>query len=88
MPTNQILQHLKMHGECLDTEIAKATGISLAKTRIHLTELAAKCDVVVCHTTKFVKGEKVAGMTCRIAGYIPPATPGRKSKAQLATPTS
>lgn len=79
----EILQYLKKHGEQLDTEIAVATGISLATVRLHLEELTAKYEVVVCQTTRFVKGKKVVGTACRVAGYIPPAAPGRKSKAQL-----
>jgi len=80
---NEILQHLKKNGEQLDTEIAVATGISLAAVRRHLSDLASKNEVVACYTTRFVKGKKVVGMACRVAGYIPPAAPGRKSKAQL-----
>jgi len=79
----EILQYLKKNGERLDTEIAVATGISLATVRLHLADLTAKYEVVACHTTRFVKGKKVEGMTCRVAGYTPPAAPGRKSKAQL-----
>lgn len=80
---NKILQHLKKNGEQLDTEIAVATGISLATVRMHLTELTARYEIVACRTTRFVKGKKVEGMACRVAGYTPPAAPGRKSKAQL-----
>ena len=79
----EILQYLKTHGESLDTEIAAAVGISLAKVRIQLTELTAKGEVMSCHTTKFDKGKKIEGMSCRLAGFIPPAAPGRKSKVQL-----
>lgn len=79
----EILQYLKKHGERLDTEIAVATGLSLAKVRLHLSELAAKREIVVCHSIRFERSKKVEGITCRLAGYIPPATPGRKSKAQL-----
>jgi DeoR/GlpR family transcriptional regulator of sugar metabolism len=78
----QILQHLKKNGEQFDTEIAVATGISLATVRSRLAELTAKHEVVTCHTIKFVKGKKISGITCRVAGYTPPAAPGRKSKAQ------
>ena len=79
----EILQYLKTHGERLDTEIAAATGISLANVHIHLSELAAKGEIMVCHSTRFEKGKKIEGVSCRLAGYIPPAAPGRKSKAQL-----
>lgn len=80
---NEILQYLKTNGERLDTEIAEATGISLAKVRVHLAELAAKGGIMVCHTIRFEKGKKIEGISCRLAGYIPPASPGRKSKVQL-----
>jgi predicted ArsR family transcriptional regulator len=80
---NDILQYLKMHGERFDTEIAEAVGLSLENTRVQLTELAAKCEVVTCYSIKFDKGKKTEGTIYRVAGYTPPASPGRKSKAQL-----
>lgn len=82
-PMNEILQYLKKHGEKLDMEIAAATGISLANVRLHLTELATKGEIMTCHLIRHEKGKTIEGISCRIAGYIPPAAPGRKSKAQL-----
>lgn len=79
----EILQYLKKHGERLDAEIAEATGISLTNVRVHLSELAAQREIMTCHSIRFEKGKKVEGMRCRLSGYIPPAAPGRKSKAQL-----
>jgi DNA-binding IclR family transcriptional regulator len=79
----EILQYLKDNGERLDTEIAGATGLSLAKVHLCLSELAAKGEIMACHTTRFEKGKKIEGISCRLAGYIPPASPGRKSKVQL-----
>lgn len=76
----EILQYLKKHGDRLDKEIAVATGISLTNVRLHLSELAAKGEIMVCSSTRFEKGEKVEGIRCRISGYIPPAAPGRKPK--------
>jgi DeoR/GlpR family transcriptional regulator of sugar metabolism len=78
-----ILQHLKTHGEQLDTDIAEAVGTSLANVRQQLAELAAKGEVMVCHSIRFEKGKKIEGIKCRLAGFIPPAAPGRKSKSQL-----
>lgn len=78
-----ILQYLKTNGERLDTEIAQATGISLANVRLQLSELATKGEIMACLSIKFVNGKKVEGVSCRLAGYIPPASPGRKSKVQL-----
>lgn len=79
----EILQYLKTHGEKLDTEIAKATGIPLAKLHLYLSECAAKGEIMACHVTRFDKGKKIEGISCRLSGYIPPASPGRKSKVQL-----
>ena len=80
---DKILKYLKTHGEQFDKEISVATGISLADVRKQLAELTAKCEVVTCHSIKFIKGKKTEGTIYRIAGYSPPASPGRKSKAQL-----
>ena len=79
----EILQYLKKHGEQLDVEIAVATGISLTNVRLHLSELTAKGEIMACHSIRFKHGKEVEGIRCRLAGYIPPAAPGRKSKAQL-----
>jgi hypothetical protein len=79
----EILQYLKSHGERLDMDIAAATGIPLANVHLHLSELAAKGEIMACYSTRFEKGNKIEGIICRVAGYIPPAAPGRKSKAQL-----
>jgi DNA-binding IclR family transcriptional regulator len=79
----EILEYLKDHGERLDTEISAATGIPLANVHRHLSELAAKGALMACHSTRFEKGKKIEGISCRVAGYTPPAAPGRKSKVQL-----
>jgi len=78
-----ILQYLKTHGERLDTEIAEALGLSLANVRAQLADLAARREIMICHSTRFEKGKKIEGMKCRLAGFVPPAAPGRKSKSQL-----
>jgi len=80
---NEILQYLKTHGERLDSEIAVAIGIPLAKAHLHLSELAAKGEIVACHSIRFENGKKIEGISCRIAGFTPKAKPGAKSKVQL-----
>ena len=80
---NEIIKYLKAHGEKLDTEIAAAVGLSLAKAHLQLSELAANGEVITCQTTRFEKGKKIEGVSCRLSGYIPKAAPGRKSKVQL-----
>ncbi len=76
-----ILQYLKLNGERLDSEIATATGISLAKVRLSVSELSAKGDVIVCRSIRYKEGKPIEAILCRVSGYIPPAAPGRKSKA-------
>jgi len=78
----KIHKFLKDRGEQLDTEIAAATRIPLDDVRLYLSELSKRGDIIACHSTRFIKGQKVEGMLCRIAGYIPTASPGRKSKAR------
>lgn len=78
-----ILDYLKNSGERLDTEIAAATGLSLASVRLHVTGLQARGAVMACRSIRYKDGKEVSGMLYRISGYIPPAAPGRKSKAHI-----
>ena len=80
----ETLNYLKDRGEQLDSEIATATGISLENVRRHVSALSARGEVMMCQSIRFNNGKKSEGLLCRIAGYIPPASPGRKSKAQIA----
>ncbi len=77
----EILDYLKNSGERLDTEIAAATGIPLAKVRTSVAALSAQGDVMMCRSIRYKDGKEIDGMLCRISGYIPPAAPGRKPKA-------
>jgi hypothetical protein len=76
----KILQYLKEHGERLDSEIAAEVGIPLETVCLHLAELAGKGEVIMCRTTRFIDGKTIEGMLCRISGFVPQASPGRKSK--------
>lgn len=77
-----ILQYLKKHGQRLDSEIAAATGIPLAKVRVSLSDLSARGEISKCRVTRFDNGKTVESTLCRIAGYVPPAAPGRKPGAR------
>jgi hypothetical protein len=46
--------------------------------RDHLSDLSARGEISRCNVTRFNDGKPVEGMLCRVAGSIPPATPGRK----------
>ncbi|OGA48253.1 MAG: transcriptional regulator [Betaproteobacteria bacterium RIFCSPLOWO2_12_FULL_62_13] len=73
-----ILEYLKQGGERLDSEIAAATGISLAEVRLGVTRLKDRGDVMVCRSIRYQDGKEIDGMLCRVSGYIPPKAPGRK----------
>ncbi len=78
-----ILDHLANSGEQLDSDIAAATGLSVATVRSRVTDLHAKGAVMICRSIRYKDGKEIEAMLCRISGYIPPAAPGRKSKAQM-----
>jgi hypothetical protein len=78
MPTDLVLQHLKKHGQLLDSEISASTKISIEQVRLAIDELSSQGEISQCKVTKFRDGKPVAGVQCRISGYYPPAAPGRK----------
>lgn len=78
MSAAPILQYLKKHGQRLDSEIALATGIPLQKVRASINDLSSRGEVSRCSVTRYSDGKPVEGILCRIAGFIPPSTPGRK----------
>ena len=78
MHSTAILQYLHQHGQRLDADIARGTGIPLPAVRLSLTDLSARGEISSCSVTRFVDGRRSDGMLCRIAGTIPPKAPGRK----------
>ena len=78
MHTAPILQYLKKFGQLLDSEIAEATGIPLTKVRTSLSALSARGEISRCSVTRFDNGKPIEATLCRISGYVPPPTPGRK----------
>jgi hypothetical protein len=79
MHTDQVLRHLKKHGQLLDLEIASATGITLVQVRKSLADLATRGEISQCSVTHFHGNKRVDGIQCRISGYVPPVAPGRKA---------
>jgi len=74
-----ILDCLKKHGQRLDVEIAKETGVPLERVRERLAALAATGEVITCNLTRFEKGKRIEAWQCRVSGYVPPLAPGRKA---------
>ena len=44
-----------------------------------LVRLAAAGNIITCNLTRFESGNRVETLLCRVAGYVPPRTPGRKA---------
>jgi len=78
MNTAPILAYLKKHGQLLDSEIAAATGIPMKAVRASITDLSERGEISRCSVTRYHDGKPVEGILCRISGYVPPASPGRK----------
>jgi len=87
MNTTTILQYMKKHGQKLDREIAKDTGIALAQVRVTIAALERIKEVANCNVINFEDGIAVEGILCRFSGYIPPASAGRKPAAQTIVAT-
>jgi predicted ArsR family transcriptional regulator len=83
MHTAKVFEHLKKHGQLLDSEIAAATGIDLEQVRISLTQLSSQGEISRCSVTSFKDGKPFEAIQCRIFGYFPPAAPGRKPATKV-----
>jgi hypothetical protein len=83
-----ILQHLKIYGEQLDAEIAKALRMTLAQVNSHVAQLSAAGDVICCQVTRYVGGTKIEGVSCRLSAYVPPRSTGPKPGAKRAAAIS
>ena len=79
MQADQVLSHLKKHGQLLDLEIASATGLALTEVRTSLADLTSRGEISQCSVTLFNGNKRVDGFQCRISGYVPPVAPGRKA---------
>jgi sulfopyruvate decarboxylase TPP-binding subunit len=78
MHTDPILQQIKRRGQMLDSEIALATGIPMLQIQSTLAGMSARGEIMACSVTRYEDGKAVRAMQCRISGYVPPASPGRK----------
>lgn len=74
-----VLQCLRKHGQRLDLEIARETGLSLAEVRLSLEALSKAGTVISCKFTRFEGDARIDALLCRIAGYVPRPAPGRKA---------
>ena len=83
--SNDVLSCLRAHGQCLDSEIANETGVTVQDVREQFAALLASGHVIACKLTRFDKGKPVVAMMYRASGYFPPGGPGRKPKPPVVT---
>lgn len=82
MTTSKVLEQLQKHGQLLDSDIARATRLPLTDVQASIMELSARGEISKCSVTRFVKGQAVEQLQCRISGYVPRPAPGRKPAAR------
>lgn len=75
-----ILQHLKKHGQQLESDIAHAIGLTRDEAQLALATLSDKGEVTRCTVTRFIDGNRVDDVIYRALGYIQPKAPGRKPR--------
>ena len=83
-PVSETLQFLKKYGQRLDLEVAKEMGVPLATARERLLALIDTGQAIACNVTRFENGKRIDAWQCRVAGFVPPAAPGRKAKPKKA----
>jgi hypothetical protein len=74
-----ILECLRKHGQRLDLEIAKETGLPLDEVHTGLDVHAKLGAVMICKVTRFERGRRIELLQYRIAGFFPAFRPGRKA---------
>lgn len=78
---NAIIDYLKLHGEQMDTDLARALELPLEQVRSGMQDLLAKGAVMMCFVTRYREGAEVQGWSCRLAGFVPPPAPGRRPRS-------
>ncbi len=73
-----ILQFLKSNGERLDADIAKALNIPIVQLRNQVSQLSSAGDVICCKVTRYIEGQKIEGVSCRLSCDLPAPARGRK----------
>ena len=72
MHATPILQYLQKHGQCLDSEIATATWISLPAARTSLSDLLARGEISRCSVTRFTDDKPVEEVPRSLQGLFHP----------------
>jgi len=73
---------MRKHVQKLDREIAKGTGIALPQVRLAIKKQQSTNAIFSCSVINFDGGMAIKGILCRLSGYFPTASAGRKSAVQ------
>ena len=76
--TSDILRFLKNNGEQLDIQIAQALNIPMPHLQREIAQLSQANEIICCNLTRFVAGQKIEGVSCRLSCDMPAAARGRK----------
>jgi hypothetical protein len=82
-----ILNFLKINGEGLDADIAKALHMPMTLVKSHVSELSSAGEVICCKVTRYVDGKKIEGVSCRLSANLPKPARGPKPGAKRAAGT-
>jgi hypothetical protein len=82
-----ILTFLRSNGEQLDAEIAKALKIPLKTLQAQVSQLSAAGEVICCNVTRYIEGQKIEGISCRLSCDLPAPARGRKPGVKRDTST-
>lgn len=77
---DEMLACVRRHRERFDHEISAEYGWPIDAVRRIGAELASNGRVIACTITRFNEGDAHDASFYRIAGYMPPAAPGRKAR--------
>ena len=77
---DEMLACVRKHRERFDHEISAEYGWPIDAVRRIGAELASTGRVIACTITRFDDGDARDASFYRIAGYMPPAAPGRKAR--------
>ena len=74
----RILDYLKRDGEQLDVNMAVALRIPMSELKTMIEQLSASGEIICCHVTRFIEGNKIEGISCRLSCDPPALARGRK----------
>ena len=78
MLIDDLFDCVKRHGQIIDRQLAKELGLTLDEVKVMVDQLQASNKLYTCDVINFEDGAEVKGLLCRLSGFIPKGSPGRK----------